>query len=294
MQVLTARGGSHGPVVIPKRARRTDRGGPLDVTFARRLRAYESKLALQESRAVAEEQDLEFLRARFARVQTAFHAHRLVPVYQPIVDLRTGKARGCEALSRFQLEPLRPPDQWFAEAEAAGCGLQLEMHAIRSAVQNRHLMPSDMYLSVNVSPATLRSQDFANLVGNLDGESLVVEVTEHSAVGDYDALKRAIDQLRSSGVRLAIDDLGTGFASFMHIVKLLPEFMKLDLSLTRGVEGDSVKQALTAALVGFAAQIGAHVIAEGVETAEELSTLVKLGVEYGQGYYLGAPGPFPD
>ena len=121
----------------------------------------------------------------------------------------------------------------------------------------------------------------------------MVEVTEHSAVEDYDALKRAIDQLRSRGVRLAIDDLGTGFASFMHIVKLLPEFMKLDISLTREIESDPVKQALTAALVGFAAQIGAHLIAEGVETAAELKALVGLGVEYAQGYYLGAPTPLP-
>jgi EAL domain-containing protein (putative c-di-GMP-specific phosphodiesterase class I) len=85
----------------------------------------------------------------------------------------------------------------------------------------------------------------------------------------------------------------TGFASFMHIVKLLPEFMKLDLSLTRDIEADAVKQALTAALVGFASQIGAHLIAEGVETVEEMQTLKALGVECAQGYYLGAPAPPP-
>ena len=167
----------------------------------------------------------------------------------------------------------------------------LEMHAIRSAVQSRYPVPFDTYLSVNASPKTLLSREFATLVRNLDGKSLVVEVTEHSAVEDYDALKRAIDQLRSSGVRLAIDDLGTGFASFMHIAKLLLEFMKRDLSLTRGIESDPVKQALIAALVGFAARVGAHVIAEGVETAEELHALVGLGVEQAQGYYLGASAP---
>jgi EAL domain-containing protein (putative c-di-GMP-specific phosphodiesterase class I) len=287
MQELTAlRGVGHSSVVVLETG---DRDRPLDLTFARRLRAFEDALAAQTRRAVAEEQDLQFLRARLVRVQTALLGDRLIPVFQPIVDLRTRKASGCEALSRFQLEPLRPPDQWFAVAEAAGFGLQLEMHAIRSAVRSCYPMPCDTYLSVNASPKTLLSQDFASLVSNLDGKSLVVEVTEYSAVEDYDALKRAIDQLRSNGVRLAIDDLGTGFASFMHIVKLLPEFMKLDLSLTRGIESDPVKQALTAALVGFAAQIGAHVIAEGVETAEELNTLVRLGVEHAQGYYLGAP-----
>jgi EAL domain-containing protein (putative c-di-GMP-specific phosphodiesterase class I) len=293
MQELTALSGGHGPVAIRRNTNRALRGRRLDVSFASRLHAYEDVLAEQESRAVAEEQDLQFLRARLARVQSAFHGQRLVPVFQPIVDLRTRTTSGCEALSRFQLEPLRPPDQWFAEADAAGLGLELEMHAIRSAVQSRYRLPSDAYLSVNASPKTLLSQDFATMVSNLDGELLVVEVTEHSAVEDYDALKRAIDRLRSRGVRLAIDDLGTGFASFMHIVKLLPEFMKLDLSLTREIERDPVKQALTAALVGFAAQIGAHLVAEGVETAEELRTLIGLGVEYAQGYYLGAPAPLP-
>jgi EAL domain-containing protein (putative c-di-GMP-specific phosphodiesterase class I) len=293
MQELTAHSGGHSPVALRRTTNGALRGRRLDVSFASRLHAYQDLLAERDSRAVAEEQDLQLVRARLARVQAALHGQRLVPVFQPIVDLRTRTASGCEALSRFHLEPLRPPDQWFAEADAAGLGLELEMHAIRSAVESRYQLPSDTYLSVNASPKTLLSQDFATTVSNLDGELLVVEVTEHSAVEDYDALKRAIDQLRSRGVRLAIDDLGTGFASFMHIVKLLPEFMKLDLSLTREIERDPVKQALTAALVGFAAQIGAHLVAEGVETAEELQTLIGLGVEYAQGYYLGAPAPLP-
>ena len=292
MQQMTAR--SQGHVISPEIRGRNQRRRPLDLTFARRLRVYEAELAEHESRVVAERQDLEFLRARLARVETALYSDRLVPVFQPIIDLRTGQTSGCEALSRFRLEPLRPPDQWFAEAAAAGLGLELEMHAIRSAVHNRHRLPSGTYLSVNASPQTLLSQEFATLVSRLDGDLLVVEVTEHSAVEDYGALKRAIDQLRSRGVRLAIDDLGTGFASFMHIVKLLPEFMKLDISLTRDIESDAVKQALTAALVGFGAQIGSHLIAEGVETTAELQTLQGLGVEYAQGYYLGAPAPLPE
>ncbi len=293
MQQMTVRSGGSILAVLPEGSIRTHRRRPLDVTFARRLHAYNDELAEQESRAVAEEEDLQFRQARLARLQTALERDRIVPVFQPIVDLRTGRISGCEALSRFHLEPFRPPDQWFAEAEAAGLGLVLEIHAIRSAVESHYRSPSGTYLSVNASPATLVSPDFARLVSDLDGASLVVEVTEHSAVEDYDALKRAIDQLRSHGIRLAIDDLGTGFASFMHIVKLLPEFMKLDLSLTREIERDPVKQALTAALVGFAAQIGAHLIAEGVETAAELTTLVGLGVEQAQGYYLGAPAPLP-
>ena len=131
MQQMTAR--SRGHVTSPELRGRTQRR-PLDLTFARRLRVYETELAERESRVVAEQQDLAFLRARLARVETALHNDRLVPVFQPIIDLRTGQTCGSEALSRFTLEPLRPPDQWFAEAAAAGLGLELEMHAIRSAV----------------------------------------------------------------------------------------------------------------------------------------------------------------
>jgi EAL domain-containing protein (putative c-di-GMP-specific phosphodiesterase class I) len=293
MQELSVRGLDQRPERPPRASSRTHRRKPLDLTFARRLHAYEGEIAERESRAAAEAQDLRFLSARLTRVRMAFEYRHLVAVYQPIVDLRTGATRGYEALSRFQLDPLRPPDQWFAEADAAGLGPELEMHAIRSAIKSRHRLPTGTYLSVNVSPKTLLSQGFAALLQSLDGEPLVVEVTEHSAVEDYDELKRAIDQFRARGVRLAIDDLGTGFASFMHIVKLLPEFMKLDLSLTRDIEADAVKQALTAALVGFASQIGAHLIAEGVETVEEMQTLKALGVECAQGYYLGAPAPPP-
>jgi EAL domain-containing protein (putative c-di-GMP-specific phosphodiesterase class I) len=293
MQELTAYGIGQRLERPPRPSSRAHRRKPLDVTFARRLHAYEGELAERESRAAAEAQDLQFLSARLTRVRTAFECQRLVAVYQPIVDLGTGATCGYEALSRFHLDPLRPPDQWFAEADAAGLGSELEMHAIRSAIKSRHRLPAGTYLSVNVSPKTLLSRGFAALVQSLDGEPLVVEVTEHSAVEDYDELKRAIDQFRARGVRLAIDDLGTGFASFMHIVKLLPEFMKLDLSLTRDIDRDAVKQALTAALVGFAAQIDAHLIAEGVETVEEMQTLTALGVECAQGYYLGAPAPPP-
>jgi EAL domain-containing protein (putative c-di-GMP-specific phosphodiesterase class I) len=293
MQELSTLGVGERRVSPPRAPSSNQRRRPLDITFARRLHAYKDELAERESRAAAEAEDLQLFQARLTRVQTAFQHRQLVPVFQPIVDLHTGVTLGYEALSRFQLNPRRPPDQWFAEADTAGLGVELELHAIRLAIESRHRLPAATYLSVNVSPRTLLSEEFAALVRTLDAESLVVEVTEHSAVEDYGALKRAIDQLRVHGVRLAIDDLGTGFASFMHIVKLLPEFMKLDLSLTRDVERDPVKQALTAALVGFAAQIGSHLIAEGVETVEEMDALKRLGVECAQGYYLGAPAPPP-
>jgi EAL domain-containing protein (putative c-di-GMP-specific phosphodiesterase class I) len=136
-------------------------------------------------------------------------------------------------------------------------------------------------------------EDFSRMVEELHGECLIVEVTENAAVEDYEPLQRAINRLRRHGVRLAIDDAGAGFASLKHIVHLLPEFIKLDLFLIRNIHEDPVKRAVVAGMLGVAAQIGGKVIAEGVETADELRVLRELGVEWVQGYYLGRPGPLP-
>jgi EAL domain-containing protein (putative c-di-GMP-specific phosphodiesterase class I) len=137
----------------------------------------------------------------------------------------------------------------------------------------------------------LLSEDFGDVVSGLDRDRLVVEVTEHAAVEDYEPLQRAIGDLRRRGVRLAIDDAGAGFSSLKHIVRLVPEFIKLDLFLIRDVNDDPVKRAIVAGMIGVASQIGARLIAEGVETAEELRVLTDLGVDSAQGFYLGRPGP---
>ena len=215
------------------------------------------------------------------------------PVFQPIVNLATLEVGGYEALSRFDASSGGTPEQWFDAAGEAGLAPELEIHAIRKAVSHAYQLPHKAFLSVNASPETLLRHEFSELVGGLHGESLVVEVTEHAAVEDYEPLQRAIDQLRRHGVRLAIDDAGAGFASLKHIVRLLPEFIKLDLFLVRDIHEDPVKRAVVAGMLGVASQIGGKVIAEGVETAEELRVLVDLGVEWAQGYYLGRPGPLP-
>jgi PAS domain S-box-containing protein len=241
--------------------------------------------------ALAEEAGLQLLREQLVRVRSAIEGDGLTIVFQPILRIDTREVCGFEALSRFECEPHRPPDVWFAEADAVGFRPQLEMRAIRDAVWHAHSLPGGAYLSVNASPETLLSRDFAALVGGLERGPLVVEITEHAAVEDYEQVKRAIDRLRGSGVRLAIDDAGAGFSSLKHIIRLVPEFIKLDVFLTRDVDIDPVKQALVSALVTFVAQISARLIAEGVETAEELRALAELGVEYAQGFYLGRPAP---
>jgi EAL domain-containing protein (putative c-di-GMP-specific phosphodiesterase class I) len=114
-------------------------------------------------------------------------------------------------------------------------------------------------------------------------------VTEHAAVADYDTLVRALRSQRDTGVRLAIDDAGAGFVSLRHVIRLQPDYIKLDGFLTQGVENDGVKRALAAALPRFAREIGAPLIAEGVETPAQLRVVENLGIDYAQGFLLGRP-----
>jgi EAL domain-containing protein (putative c-di-GMP-specific phosphodiesterase class I) len=117
----------------------------------------------------------------------------------------------------------------------------------------------------------------------------VLEITEHAVVSDYQELQSALVNLRRAGVRIAIDDAGAGFASMRHIVKLAPDMIKLDMSLTRGIDQDPALRAMASALIAFAQETRSTVIAEGVETAEELEALRHLGVHRVQGFLLGMP-----
>ena len=106
---------------------------------------------------------------------------------------------------------------------------------------------------------------------------------------DYAALHRALGPIREQGARLAADDLGSGYAGFRHLVRLQPDIIKLDISLVSGIHRNAGQRALARALVSFADEVGATVIAEGVEEADELVALQDLNVHWAQGYFLGRP-----
>jgi EAL domain-containing protein (putative c-di-GMP-specific phosphodiesterase class I)/FixJ family two-component response regulator len=228
------------------------------------------------------------------RIDRILDGHdELATVFQPIVDLETGRIVGLEALSRFKPEPVFGPDVWFAEATLLGRRSQLELAAVQAAVSRLAEIPPDVFLSVNVSPEVVASSVLRQALDPIRADRLVLEITEHAAVSDYPKLRSAITLFRNRGVGIAIDDAGAGFASLRHILQLTPDFMKLDIALTRGIDTDRNKRALAAALVTFAKEIEATIIAEGIETSEELTVLRGLGVTLGQGYYLGRPGALP-
>jgi EAL domain-containing protein (putative c-di-GMP-specific phosphodiesterase class I) len=214
---------------------------------------------------------------------------------QPIValDKPLGTAVGYEALARFVTSPYEPPNIWLERATHAGLHHELELSCVRGALAHLAALPATPYLAVNVSPATLVSAEFERLVSDVDANRLVVEVTEHEVVREYDSLVQVIGGLRERGVRLAVDDAGAGFASFRHVLELSPEIIKLDTHLIRGVSEDRSREALVRSLVSFAEDVGATLIAEGIETRDDLMTLRNARVPLGQGYLFAHPGPAP-
>jgi len=227
------------------------------------------------------------------RIRAVLARDSIELVFQPIADLRDGRVLGVEALARFTADPPRTPDVWFSEAKEVGLDLELELQAIQLALDLRDKIPPDLFLSLNVSPETLASGALETLIDGVPGERLIFELTEHAPVADYAPLRSAVDSLRKRGVRIAVDDAGAGFASWQHILKLAPDMIKLDLALTRDIDDDPVRRALATALVNFAGETGAAIVAEGIETAQEQETLSRLGITIGQGYHLARPRPLP-
>jgi len=228
-------------------------------------------------------------RQKLIRVTIANRSHGTV--FQPIVDLKSGGAVGAEALARFPEPPIRPPDVWFAEAASVGLGIELEMAALRLALEQLRHLPTGLYLSLNASVETIMSEEFGSCFADVPAERVVLELTEHTEVLDYLQFEQTIANLRSKGVRLAVDDAGAGYSSFRHILNLHPDVIKLDIGLTRGIDGDPARRALGSALLTFGLDAyNASIVAEGIETEGEFSTLRALGCPFGQGYYLGRPG----
>ena len=214
---------------------------------------------------------------------------RIVPVFQPVFDLRRGAAVGFEALSRFtHSEPLTPA-QWFRLAHTHGMSEPLESVAIRAAL-NVPGRPAGVGLWLNVSPSLLTTA-IERLGLPDDLSSIVIEVTEDELVSEGPELDEALAALRSRGARIAVDDAGAGYSGFAQLVRIHPDIIKLDQSLIRNVQRDPSKIALIEALTHFGSKTGAAVCAEGIQTEEELSTLKRLNVTHGQGYLLARPQP---
>jgi EAL domain-containing protein (putative c-di-GMP-specific phosphodiesterase class I) len=159
----------------------------------------------------------------------------------------------------------------------------------REALRALNHISTFAYVSVNASPATVESGALARMLSERDVSRIVLEVTEQAVVSDYDRILRQLDVLRGRGMRIAVDDAGAGYAGLQQILRLRPDLIKLDMSLTRDLDADHARASLVEAMTGFARRTGAVVVAEGIETEAELAALRGLGAGCGQGYLLGRP-----
>lgn len=208
--------------------------------------------------------------------------------YQPIVALEDKRLHGLEALARFPDADQRPVTAWFDEARKAGQALELDLALIRRAVEIFPHLADDVYVSINVSATTVLSGKLPEALREADRDRLVIELSEHDAVDDYPALNECLRQL-SGNWRLAVDDVGAGYSSMRHILEVGPEIMKLDMAFVRDVDRRPARAAFVKAIVTFAEACGTQLIAEGIESSEEATELLRLGVKFGQGYHFAMP-----
>ncbi|RBY87208.1 EAL domain-containing protein [Blastococcus sp. TBT05-19] len=234
------------------------------------------------------------LAARRERVRSFLVRGAVVTHLQPVVEMATGAVVGHEALSRFPDWKGPGPAGLFSEAAAVGLGVELEELAARAALEVARTLPADLTLAVNLSPEALTCDSVVQLLLEHCDCDLAVEITEHSRIDDYAAVLSATGRLRGSGIGVSVDDAGAGYASLRHILRLRPDVIKLDTGLVMGLHDDPARQAMTSAMVAFAGETGARLVAEGVEEEAERDALLARGVRYGQGYLFGRPRPAYD
>jgi EAL domain-containing protein (putative c-di-GMP-specific phosphodiesterase class I)/AmiR/NasT family two-component response regulator len=215
------------------------------------------------------------------------------PMYQPVVQLRTGTVTGYEALTDFGDGPASSTEEIFREAHEVGLGVELELHTARLAVagfQAEMARSADRYVAINASPGLLYRPDLLEVLSALPAERVIVEITEQRQFDSYDQLRDAVRLVHQRGMRVAVDDMGSGFAGLQRLVDVRPEIVKLDRAITTEIDTDTPRRALVAAMQHFADDMGITVVAEGIEREEQLRVLQDIGVDCGQGYLLGRPG----
>lgn len=219
-----------------------------------------------------------------------------VPVaWQPIVSLSSRQVLGYEALARFTpFDPFDSPDQlspvvWFTTATTYGLRDRLELLAARSAIAELDALPADVFVSLNVSPATAAHPDLESILVTAAPDRVVLEIAEDAVAAATGDVVDALERLRGKGVRIALDDTGSGLVSLRQLLGIHADIIKIDTDVVRGVDLDVAKQAIAYALKSLAERSGAVSLAEGVETEEEAEMLGSLGVEAAQGYLFGRP-----
>jgi len=230
-------------------------------------------------------------------LQEVLLADKLSTVFQPIFDLRKGAVLGYEALTRGPAGSVyQMPLRLFEMAERADLVFELDRKCRRRALVSAATLPRTAKLFVNVYPSAMYDPEFqgAALVRLVQAQGLspdrvVLEITEKSAIENYEVFAEALGELTRHGFSIAVDDVGAGYSGLEKIAHLNPRYLKFDRELIREIDSSYIRREMTRALASFAQSIGSAIIAEGIERPEERDTLIDLGVEFGQGFLLGRP-----
>jgi EAL domain-containing protein (putative c-di-GMP-specific phosphodiesterase class I) len=224
---------------------------------------------------------------------------KVTSVYEPIVDVNTRTVFGYEALARGpEGSDLRSPLTLFGIAEKEDLVFELDCLCRASGLEGAIDYPKGTKLFLNIRPTTIHDPNFKaeKLIGTLERcqlqpSDVVFEISEQESIHNFETFLEIRDYYRGLGFQIALDDTGAGYAGLESMVRLSPEFIKVDRSFVSGVDQDPVRQDLLGALQAVAGRTGSRIIGEGLDTLEELETLAALGIEFGQGWLFGKPTP---
>lgn len=238
---------------------------------------------------------------RKRRLREIIDADDVTTLVHPIFRLEDDSIIGYEALSRGPQGEFERPDKLFKVAYDADLVLRLERLCRRQAIRAAADMPEGRLLFLNIEPEAIADPELRDVMftalladSEITPDRVVLEITERSAITDFPAFRSTLEYLRALGFRVAVDDAGAGYGSLQVLAEVRPEWLKIDMSLIRGIDCDDVRAQLVHSMVMFADRSGVKVIAEGIETSGELEKLRSLGVEFGQGFLFTRPvPPFP-
>ncbi len=235
-------------------------------------------------------------------VKVKLAAHSVSVVFQPLISLTTGDCAACECLVRANLEGVPVgAERLLSAARVLGVSHELDLAAWRAAVQKGHsLTQNGAALFLNFAPSSVYNATFdvkktkamCREMG-VDISQLVFEITESEKVHDFDFLKRVMDEYRAEGAKKALDDLGSGYSSILRLADLQPDYVKLDQRLVHGAFGDRLRSVLLKAVTEASHKLDICVVAEGVETEDDLRFCVEIGADLVQGYFLSRPAETP-
>jgi EAL domain-containing protein (putative c-di-GMP-specific phosphodiesterase class I) len=236
-------------------------------------------------------------RERGAEVLELILHGNLITRYEPIVEIATRRPIGYEALTRGpEGSLLHTPERLFSQAKEVGLLFELDCLCRRLAFERASCIPRGAKLFLNCLPAaigdpSLRDEGLRAILEKyqFEPENLVIEISERESIENFAIFRELRDAYHDLGVRIAIDDAGAGYASLQAIMEIAPDYMKADIALVRGIDTDPARREVVNGLRGVADRIGAEVIAEGIETEEELRVMRELGIRFGQGYIFGPP-----